>query len=743
MSRDVEQLVKEMTLEEKAGLCSGASMWCLKNVERLGVPTIKVSDGPHGLRTQGDDVVGMGAHETLKATCFPGACATACSFDPDLLEQMGNYLGEECQAEGVHVLLGPGTNIKRSPLCGRNFEYFSEDPYLAGKMAAAHVRGVQQKGVGTSLKHFAANNQEYRRLSGSSEVDERTLREIYLNPFERVVKEAHPWTLMCSYNAINGVYSSENPWLLTEVLRKEWGFEGVVMSDWGAVNHRAAGVAAGLDLEMPSSNGVNDREIIRAVEQGELTMEELDKTVTRLVQLIFKAVDGKQKAEYDRKKHHEMARQVEEESIVLLKNEDSILPLKKDAQVAFIGEFAEKPRFQGGGSSNINASYITSALKAVEGMENVTYARGYDAAQDEVDETLIAEAVEVAKKAEVAVVFAGLPDIYESEGYDRTHMQLPQGHVELICRVADANPNTVVVLHNGAPVEMPWIYDVKGLLEVYLGGEAVGEATVNILFGDVNPSGKLAESFPLKLEDNPSYLNFPGDGKRVFYKEGIFVGYRYYDTKQMEVLFPFGYGLSYTQFTLSHLHIVKQNQPYLYEVSLEVKNTGNCFGKEVVQLYVGDRTGSASRPVKELKGFQKVALQPGETKQVIFQLDERSFAWYNEGMKDWYAASGEYEIMVGTSSRDMRLKDTIMLESEKEEPLFVEENTVVEELLNHSKTHDFMMEFLLEKMAFSSMAYEEKRMIENFPIRSLKSFTDFDMEAMNAFIEKANTLLRD
>ena len=544
--KDIRALVARMTLEEKAGLCSGADFWHTKAVERLGIPATMVSDGPHGLRKQDEESDHLGVNDSIEAVCFPAGCATAASFDKALIRRMGEAIGESCQHERLSVVLGPAVNIKRSPLCGRNFEYLSEDPCLAGEMAAAFINGVQSKGVGTSIKHFAANNQEHRRMSSSSEADERTLREIYFPAFETAVKKAKPWTVMCSYNRINGVYTSENRWLLTEVLRDEWGFDGYVMSDWGATADRVAGIRAGLDLEMPASGGINDRKIVAAVRAGALDESEVDLACERILNIVFRYTENaRPDTPWDKEAQHALAAQIASECMVLLKNEGGILPLNKADRIAFIGEFAEKPRFQGGGSSHIHCFRTTSALEAAEGLD-VVYARGYDVAGDSASEAQIAEAVAAAKAARVAVVFAGLPDAYESEGYDRTHMRLPESQVNVIEAVAAANPNTVVVLHNGSPVEMPWLGKVKAVLEAYLGGQAVGLATVRVLFGDANPSGHLAETFPIRLQDNPSYLYYLGEGNVTEYREGVFVGYRYYDAKEMDVLFPFGYGLSYT-----------------------------------------------------------------------------------------------------------------------------------------------------------------------------------------------------
>ena len=754
MKRDVKGIIREMTLEEKAGMCSGKDFWHLKGVERLGIPEVMVSDGPHGLRKQAAEADHLGLNESIKAVCFPTACATACSFDRDLLEEMGERIGDECQAEDLSVILGPAVNIKRSPLCGRNFEYFSEDPYLASQMAAAHIKGVQSKNVGTSIKHFAANNQEHRRMSCSSEVDERTLREIYLAAFETAIKEAKPDTVMCSYNRINGEFASENHWLLTEVLRDEWGFDGYVMSDWGAVNDRVKGLKAGLELEMPASGGTTDKEIVEAVKNGELDEAVLDRAVERILNIVFKFADNRQEGKFDKEEDHKLAAKIEAESMVLLKNE-GVLPLPTQGKkIAFIGKFAEAPRFQGGGSSHINSFKITGALEAVKEVAQVTYAQGYDIKEDVIDQDMLNQAVETAKEADVAVIFAGLPDAFESEGYDRSHMRMPQCQNTLISEIAKVQENVVVVLHNGSPVEMPWADEVKGILEAYLGGQAVGQAEVDVLFGKANPCGKLAETIPYKLADNPSYLNFPGDGQTVEYNEGIFVGYRYYDTKEMPVRYPFGYGLSYTTFEYSDLQLsadrIKDTDTL--KVTLKVKNTGDRAGKEIVQLYVADKTGAACRPVKELKNFVKVELQPQEEKTVEMELDKRSFAWSNTQIHDWYAASGEYEILAAASSRDIRLKKTVYVESTIELPIHVHMNTTIGELLENPRTKaviEGMTDSLIQHMGGSSGDEEEEsaaseaiskemslKMMENSPLRTLRSFMGMSTGEIQELIVK-------
>ena len=687
----IKELVAQMTLEEKAGLCSGLDFWHTKSVERLGVESVMVSDGPHGLRKQDQEADHLGMNDSIKAVCMPAACATAASFDREQLYRVGQAIGDSCQHEKLGVVLGPAVNIKRSPLCGRNFEYFSEDPYLAGEMSAAFINGVQSRNVGTSIKHFAANSQEHRRMSSSSNADERTLREIYFPAFETAVKKAQPWTVMCSYNRINGVYASEDPWLLTRVLREDWGFEGYVVSDWGAVSDRVAGLKAGLDLEMPASGGVNDAKIVEAVRNGTLDEAVVDLAAERILRINYKYLDNaRPETPWDMEAQHLLSAEVAADSMVLLKNE-RVLPLNKEDTVAFIGEFAVKPRFQGGGSSHINSFKTTSAMEAAEGLK-VTYARGYSVAADSTTEEWIAEAVEAAKHAKVAVIFAGLPDSYESEGYDRTHMQLPACQNRLIEAVAAANPNTVVVLHNGSPVEMPWIGHVKGVLEAYLGGQAVGLATVRVLFGEVNPSGRLPESFPKKLSDNPSYLYYGGEGDRADYREGIFVGYRYYDRKDMEVLFPFGYGLSYTTFAYSNLRLSAEtiSDTDTLTATVTVKNTGSRTGKTVVQLYVGDPESTVFRPVRELKDFAKVELQPSESRDVTFTLDKRAFAYWNEEIHDWHVESGEFTIEVGQSSRNIECSASVNVMSTIKLPKHYTMDTIFMDLMADPEAMEVM-----------------------------------------------------
>lgn len=728
---DIQRIISEMTLEEKTALLSGKDFWHLKGVERLGIPEIMVTDGPHGLRKQAGTSDHLGLNASVPATAFPTAAATACSFDRELIYEMGEALGEMCQQEDVAVILGPGTNIKRSPLCGRNFEYFSEDPYLAGEMAAALILGIQSKNVGTSVKHFAMNNQETRRMSVSVLADERTKREIYLAPFETAIKKGKPWTVMCSYNKIGGVYSSENRWLLNDLLRGEWGFEGMTMTDWGACSDHIEGVRAGMDLAMPSLGDSADKQLADAVRDGVLDEKYVNEAVERVLNVIQKFTENRKKdPDFFLGAQHHQARKIARESAVLLKN-DGVLPLKSKGKIAFIGAFAETPRYQGGGSSHINASEITSALQAVRSVAKVEYAKGYSIDTDQVNPELQAEAVALAKNADVAVLFVGLTDAYESEGYDRSHMRMPENQDALIDAVCAVNDRVVVVLHNGSPVEMPWADKVGGILEMYLGGQAVGGATVDLLFGAVSPSGKLAETFPMHLEDNPSYLNFPGNGDQVEYREGIYVGYRWYDTRKMLVRWAFGHGLSYTQFEYSNLRVNKEKiaQGEGVRVAIDVKNVGHMGAKEVVQLYVHSAHDGAARPEQELKGFEKVYIAPGKTETVEFELNPRAFAYYESAIRDWYVEGGAYEIRIGASSRDIRAAKTIEIEAGKPIPVRVTMDTTFGDLMKIPGSQPILQPVMGGMMAQfggvpedDSMSGMMNAMVGFMPLHALKSF---------------------
>ena len=633
---DMEKILQRMTLEDKIALCSGESFWETKAFEKYGIPALFMCDGPHGLRKQdresGTDMLGV--NQSRPATCFPAAVTTAASWDPELLSEIGAAIGEEAKAQGVGLVLGPGANLKRNPLCGRNFEYFSEDPFLAGKLAAGFIRGVEGQGVGSSLKHFAANSQEKSRFTSDSVMDARTLRELYLSAFETAVKEGRPSTVMCAYPKLNGVHCSDHKELLTDILRREWGFDGMVVTDWGAMNDRIEGFRAGCDLNMPGGSAYMEKEVLAAVKAGTLPESAVDDSARRVLKLVLRAAETvKIPASCDYGAHHALAARAAGEGAVLLKNEGGILPLKEGQTVALLGHMAGELRFQGAGSSHINPTQVANPVDA---MPNLPFAPGCDGRGDTTD-ALIAQAVELAKSVEVPVVFAGLPGRYESEGFDREKMKLPGGHLRLIDAVAGANPNTVVVLLCGAPVECPWADKVKAILYMGLPGQAGGQAAADLLYGKINPSGKLAESWPLLYEDCPS-APFYGKTKDALYLEGVYVGYRYYDKAKKAVRWPFGYGLSYT--TFGYFGLKTEGRI----VTVTVTNTGSVAGAEVVQLYVCPPQGGVHRPVRELKGFQKVFLQPGEAKTVTFTLDDRAFALWQEG---WKIPAGTYGVEVG------------------------------------------------------------------------------------------------
>jgi beta-glucosidase len=707
---DIQSIIEQMSLEEKAALCTGSSNWTTLSVQRLGIPEMVLSDGPHGVRRIQD--VNAPVHKGLPATCFPTASCLASTWDVDLLGEIGQALGEECIALEVDVLLGPGTNMKRTPLCGRNFEYFSEDPFLAGKMAASFINGVQSMGVGTSLKHFAANNQEFQRFCINASVDERTLREIYLPAFEMAVKEAKPWTVMCAYNKLNGVYCSENHDLLVDILKDEWGFEGLVISDWGAVHERVAALKGGLDLEMPGPKERRVKAVVEAVRSGALDQAVLDEAVRRILEIALKASQTPKGGDFDTKAHHALARKAAAEGIVLLKN-SGILPLRNPQQIAVIGRAAKNPYYQGGGSSHVTPTMLAipfDELQKQSGGAVLTFAEGYPFASN-FEQALIDEAVEAARTAEVALLFISLPNLKESEGYDRADLDFTSHQVALIKAVASAQPQTVVILNNGSAVAMSeWIAAPAAVLEAWMMGQAGGEAVVDVLFGKVNPCGKLAETFPLKLADTPAYLNFPGENGEVRYGEGIYIGYRYYDAKEMPVLFPFGYGESYTTFAYSSPRasstLFKDEEGLT--VSVDVTNTGNMAGKEVVQVYVHDRKSRLVRPYKELKGFAKVELQAGETKTVTIRLDFRSFAYYHPAYKQWVTEDGEFDILIGASSADIRFTQTVTLQSTLALPSTLNRESTIREWLSdpHGK--------VLVEPFFQKLVARKKKMHDSY-----------------------------
>lgn len=662
-----EEIISKLTLEQKAGLCSGKDFWHLKSVEELGLPQIMMTDGPHGLRKQPEKGDRGGIDGSVPATCFLPACTTAASWDKAMLYRMGQALGEEALQENVSVVLGPGVNIKRNPLCGRNFEYFSEDPYLAGKLAANFIKGVQSTGTGTCIKHFAANNQETRRQTIDSVVDERTLREIYLTAFEIAIKEGKPWAVMNAYNKLNGTFCSENKYLLTDILRKDWRYTGAVMTDWGAENNRVLALKAGGNIEMPSSNGVNDQKIVDAVKNGELDEKVLDANVDRVIDLILKAKENLSKKHiYDKAKHHQLVRSMAANSAVLLKNENNILPLVKGDKIAVIGEMAKKPRFQGSGSSFIEPTKLDSAMQIFKdeyGFEP-KYAQGYSCDTDVVNEELESAAVELAAKDKERkiIIFAGLTDMYESEAFDREHMRMPENQLNLIKKVCEVNDNVIVILHCGSPVEMPFASEVKAILCAYLGGQAGAGAIVDVLYGKENPSGKLPETFPISYEDVSSAKYFPEGPLTVEYRESIYVGYRYFDKAKKPVLFPFGFGLSYTDFEFSDLKLSSENirDDDILKVSFKVKNIGERDGAEVCQLYVGSpEDGKVFRAQKELKEFTKLYLKAGEEKTVSFELNKRAFAYYNVNTKSFEVETGRYTVLIGNSSNNLPLSKVV------------------------------------------------------------------------------------
>lgn len=655
--------VNDLTVEEKAALTSGTNPWSLGKVESKGLPNYTITDGPHGLR-KARDTESMDVEENVPATCFPPAAGLSSSWNPELIDRVGQAMGEECIQEKVAVILGPGVNIKRNPLGGRCFEYWSEDPYLAGHEAVGIVTGVQSKGVGTSVKHFAANNQEFDRLRISATISQRALREIYLPAFEYIVKTAQPWTIMCSYNKINGVHSSQNHWLLTDVLRDEWGFKGIVMSDWGACHDRVASLNAGLNLEMPPSN--TDDQVVKAALDGRITPKQLDAMAQGMIDLVNKArpAMGMDGYRYDVDAHNEVARQAAVESMVLLKNDDAILPVAKDARIAVIGEFARTPRYQGAGSSLINPTKLTSFLDALEAEGiDADFAPGFTLDGAEQDPALTDQAVAAAEQADTVLLFLGLPAEYESEGFDRDTLDIPAKQIDVLNAVAAANKNVVVILSNGSVVSMPWQGNAKAVLETWLLGQAGGAALADVIFGKVSPSGKLAQTIIDNIQDDPSMVNWPGEEGHVDYGEGVFVGYRYYDTFHKPVTYPFGYGLSYATFEVGDVAAEKTG-PQAVRVTATVTNTSRVAGAETVQVYVAPPKAKVARPVHELKGFAKVALEPGESKTVEIDLDERAFAYWSETFDDWHVEAGEYGIEVGTSSRDIADTVTVAIDGD-------------------------------------------------------------------------------
>lgn len=755
----IVQLISRMTLEEKAAFCSGQNNADTKKIGHLGIPSIKMHDGPNGMRKQDEtsNDENFGAYLAVKATCFPSGCALASSWDVDLMKEVAQTIAQECLTESLSILLGPSINIKRSPTCGRNFEYLSEDPFLAGKLAAAYITALQKCGVSAGIKHFAANNQETRRQTADMQIDERTLREIYLTAFEIAVKESKPQTLMCAYNRLNGDYCSEHQMLLHKILRSEWNYDGMVMSDWGGVNDRVLALKAGLDLEMPYSGDENTQKIIKAVISGELDENILDISVKRILHVVFSNLpNSTDHKSFNVEAHHLIARKACAESAVLLKNHSDILPLSKEQNVLLVGEFVRKIKYQGGGAAYVRATMIDNIESCLaHDFPHLNYVLGYRGTKS--NHALLTEAVEAAKKADAVIILAGLPAEWESEAFDRKHMSMPQNQIELIEAVAEANRSVVVVLCNGSPIEMPWADNVDAILEMYLSGQALGGGLSDLLSGRVNPSGKLAESFPLKYEHNPAYLNFANHSDYAQYREGLFVGYRYYTTKKFPVRFPFGYGLSYTTYSYSDLQIssTSSDAPYNIEVSVTVKNCGKVFGKEIVQLYVHQCHPRVLRPNRELKGFSKVALYPGKSQRITFSLNMRSFAYYNDVISDWCVDQDNYTIMIGASSEDIRLQQTIDLPFSSKHHPNITLNTTVGDVLTDPKRGKLLLDTIRKYAEDAYQHYTDPAsanetcsaemlhaMFMDMPIRGLQRMTEgrLSEQLLEKCIEKINSL---
>jgi len=756
MAKKIDKLVSQMTLEEKALLTSGRDAWSTQPIERLDIPYIWMADGPHGLRrAPTTDTWGYG--NQAPATCFPTASALSASWDMDLMHEVGAALGVESNALGVDLLLGPGINIKRSPLAGRNFEYFSEDPLLSGKLGAAYINGVQSQGVGATAKHYVANNVETQRMWANSNLDDRTLNEIYMPPFEIAVKEGQPWSVMACYNRVQGIYGTESLQLLTDKLKNEWGFKGFVVSDWDAVVDRVQGIRAGMHLEMPGKPArITNKMVVEAVKNNELDEQQLDSIVKDLLRIVFMGQNTQDKyGDQNLDQHHQLARKVAAEAITLLKNSEKLLPVDaaKYKKIAVLGEFAVNPRYQGNGSSQVKPTKLDKFIDIVrdeygEDTEFV-YSAGYSLTNDD-DLSLIEAAAAVAADADFALVMAGLPLSYESEGIDRTHIDLPPSHNKLISAVAKVQPNTAIILTNGSAIAMPWIDQVSAVLETWLGGQAGAGAIADAVFGKVNPSGKLAETFPVRLEDTPAYLNFPGEDGQVIYGERMFVGYRYYDKRNIEPLFPFGHGLSYTEFAYSDLKLsaTELTDKDQLQVSLTVSNTGKVTGKEVIQLYVADPESSVQRPTKELKAFDKIELKPGESKEVSLTLNKRDFSYYSKVYNRWLAESGKFEILIGSSSRDIRLQGSLTLSNTEKLNYKMTNFSFFSEFWSNPQLKPLLIAFMpnwIKAMTPEGKPVEEAK-IEDFlqqqPLIKFPYFTggEVDEQKIQAFVEQINKL---
>ncbi|HAT54953.1 MAG TPA: glycosyl hydrolase [Lactobacillus sp.] len=733
-----ENLVDQLTLAEKAALVSGKDFWYTAGIQRLNIGRIMMTDGPSGLRKQEDGGDALGINKSVTAVNFPGAALAASSFDRSMMHQIGHELGVAADSAQISLLLGPAINIKRSPLAGRNFEYFSEDPYLTGEMATAYVNGVQETGVGVSLKHFAANNRESQRFTNSSNMSERTLREIYLAAFEKVVVDAHPASIMVSYNAINGTRNSQNQRLLTQILRDEWGFDGLILSDWGAVADQVAALAAGLDLEMPGYGALSEETVIEGVHSGTLSMATLNRAVLYVLRTVAKWGNFKDKAAYSLAEQHDVAREAATGGMVLLKNAGALLPLSQTDSLAIVGAFANQPRYQGGGSSHVNAFQVITPLDQARTLPNsLTYAPGYSLNDQPATVAMADEAVKNAQGADKVIFFAGFPEAMESEGFDKTQMTLPDEQVALLNKILAVNTNVIVVLENGSSVEMPWAKNVPTILETYLAGEAVGEATWDVLTGVVNPSGKLAETFPLRLSDNPTYGTFVKSSSEEVYHEGIFVGYRYYDVKQQPVQFAFGHGLSYTTFKYDDLEVVDQGDSVA--VTVKLTNTGTRTGREVVQVYVANHASTVEMPVKTLAGFAKTTLTAGASQLVSLTVPRRAFSWYDANRSGWRFDNGDYEILVGSASDDIRLTAKVMLQWGQKTPQ-VTMDTYMNTLMAQPEFEPALKESGLADV-FNKLldAGPDAKFLMNMPIRQSLTL-GATPEQVATFIKLANSI---
>ncbi|MFP3155864.1 glycoside hydrolase family 3 C-terminal domain-containing protein [Lachnospiraceae bacterium ZAX-1] len=757
--KKIEELLDEMTLDEKIGLLSGKDFWQSQDYEKYGISSLAMADGPCGLRKQEEEEDHLGIHKSVEATAFVSGPLIAASWDRNLAELLGATLGEEASSMGISLLLGPAVNIQRSPLCGRNFEYYSEDPYLTGDIAYACVNGIQKQGVGACIKHFAANNQETEREYINEIIDERTLREIYLTAFEKAIKEAKPWAVMTALNKVNGDFGAEHKGLLVDLLRDEWGYEGITISDWFGIDNRAKALAAGLDLEMPTSCGIGAKRINAGLQSGILSEHDIQKACRRILRCIVK--DDKVRRPqggFDQEKHHRIARKAAEEGSVLLKNERNILPLERGDKITVIGEYAMKARFQMEGSAKVIPTMVDQPLDCIRDIsaEPVCYAKGYSTGVADEQELLIQEAVKAAQISEKAIVFLAIPEGVESEGHDRKNIALPSNQVRLLEQVLQVQKNVIVILFNGAPIEMPWIDRVPAVMECFLGGQAIGSAIAKLLYGKSNPSGKLPVSFPVKLEDTPCYFDFPGDKETVNYSEGVFVGYRYYEKRAVETLFAFGHGLSYTTFDYSKMKVQNKEgdliAQYLdnQEIAIEVliKNSGMRAGAEVVQLYVGMFDSSVKKPVKELKGFEKIWLEPGEEGKVVFILNKRSFAYYRTEINDWYTDPGEYKIMIGSSSTDIRLADSLNVSPEKIIPKRLTGWSTIGDLRSFPKGRELFeqwKEVVLEHSVMEEITQcfkrdENDEELNKIALRFLTLATNsiIDYDAMKSGLEQCN-----